>query len=361
MSPSSGARRRPTLQDVAAGVGLSVNTVSRALNDMPGVSEVSRSRIKREADRIGYVPNANARSLVLGSRKTIGVVVTNPSNPFYAEMISEIEWRAAERGYTILLLLSDESSDRERDVVAAAMRSGVDGLIAVPVQGSSEPWTGLHRAGMPLVMVSREVSGLAVDFVSTDNEQGVFATTDHVLSMGARDVVLLEEDLPISTIDQRIAGFKRALGRHGVPFRPEMLAAIPPRRSSRAALPWQAEDAYRVSRDLLDRGRRAEAYVVGNDYFALGLYTALAEVGLSVPHDALVVGFGDYPFARFLSPPLSTSRLPSREVGRVAAQALLSRLEMSSPYPSTRTLIQPELIVRASTRGSSPAPEARHN
>lgn len=343
-------RRRHTLQDVANAVGLSVNTVSRALNDMPGVSDATRARIKREADRIGYVPNANARSLVLGSRKTIGVVVTNPSNPFYADMISEIEWHAGEHGYTILLLLSDESSDRERDVVEAATRSGVDGLIAVPVQGRSDPWTGLQRAGLPLVLVSRELPDLSVDFVSTDNEAGVFETTDHVLSLGARDVVLLEEDLPISTIDQRIAGFKRALAAYGVEFRPDMLAAVPPRRSSRAALPWQAEDAYRVSRDLLDRGRRPEAFVVGNDYFALGLYTALGECGLSVPDDALVVGFGDYPFSRFLSPPLSTSRLPSREVGRIAALSLLAQLESSEPIPPQRTLIRPELITRASTR-----------
>ncbi|MFS2242465.1 LacI family DNA-binding transcriptional regulator [Microbacterium sp. OR16] len=350
MARQNPTRRRHTLQDVADSVGLSVNTVSRALNDMPGVSEVTRVRIKQEAERIGYVPNANARSLVLGSRKTIGVVVTNPSNPFYAEMISEIEWHCGEHGYTILLLLSDESVERERDVVAAAMRSGVDGLIAVPVQGRPSPWTGLQRAGLPLVLVSREVPDLDVEFVSTDNEAGAFATTDLVLSLGARDVVLLEEDLPISTIDHRIAGFRRALGAHGIDFQPDMIGAIPPRRSARAALPWQAEDAYRVSRDLLDRGRRPEAFVVGNDYFALGLYTALGEYGLSIPGDALVVGFGDYPFSRFLNPPLSTARLPAREVGRIAALSLLTQLESDEPVTPTRTLIKPQLVARASTQ-----------
>ena len=350
MSKMSAPRRRPTLQDVADAVGLSVNTVSRALNDMPGVNDATRARIKQEAERIGYVPNANARSLVLGSRKTIGVVITSPSNPFYAEMISEIELRAGERGYTILLLLSDESSDRERDVVSAAMRSGVDGLIAVPVQGRSNPWAGLQKAGFPLVMVSREIPGLEVDFVSTDNEAGVFETTNHILDLGIRDVVFLEEDLPISTITQRRAGFERALAHHGLEVHPDMLAAVPPRRTSRGTLPWQAEDAYRVCRDLLDRGRRPEGFVVGNDYFALGLYTALSESGLSVPDDAVVVGFGDYPFSRFLAPPLSTSQLPSREVGRLASQLLLAQLESDTAPPPQRTLIRPELIRRASTR-----------
>src|SRR5688572_14659232 len=124
MAKTQGQRRR-TMEDVARAVNLSVNTVSRALNDMPGVSAATRALIKAEAERIGYVPNPHARSLVLGSRRTIGVVVTDLANPFFADLVSEVEAEAATAGYTLLLLLSDESADGERDAIETALRSGV--------------------------------------------------------------------------------------------------------------------------------------------------------------------------------------------------------------------------------------------
>ena len=142
--------RRRTLQDVADAVGLSANTVSRALNDKSGVSVVTRALIKAEAERIGYVPNAHARSLVLGSRKTIGVIITDLANPFFNDLVSEVEDQAITAGYTLMLLLSDEDPEREQMAVETALKSGVDGILGVPVQGRSNPWTAVTRAGVPL-------------------------------------------------------------------------------------------------------------------------------------------------------------------------------------------------------------------
>jgi LacI family transcriptional regulator len=349
MAVKSQGRRRRTLQDVADAVGLTANTVSRALNDMPGVSAASRALIKAEAERIGYLPNVHARSLVLGSPKTIGVVVTDLANPFYADLVSEIESHAAEEGYTLLLLMSDESPEREQDAVDTALRSGVDGLIAVPVQGRSNPWAAVTRAGIPLVMASREIPGLDVDFFSNDNEAGMWMATNAVLDLGARDVVLIEEDLPISTVKHRVAGFRRALEDHGIDFDSHRTALIPPRRSARAALPWRAEDAYRIANDLLASGRKPDAFVVGNDYFALGLYSSLREHGIRVPDDIMVMGWGDYPFSRFLDPSLSTVRLPSVEVARRATRRLQDLINGTAEGGPIAEYIRPELLLRAST------------
>ena len=347
MAKTQGQRRR-TMEDVARAVNLSVNTVSRALNDMPGVSAATRALIKAEAERIGYVPNPHARSLVLGSRRTIGVVVTDLANPFFADLVSEVEAEAATAGYTLLLLLSDESADGERDAIETALRSGVDGLIAVPVQGRSNSWDAVLRAGIPLVLTGREIPQLGVDFYSNDNEAGMRMTTGVVLDAGATDVVLIEEDLPISTVHHRIAGFRQALESRGLSYDSHRTELIPSRRSSRAALPWRAEDAYLVANDILDR-RKPDAFVVGNDYLALGVYKALRERYIRIPDDVLVIGWGDYPFSRYLDPPLSTLRMPSVEVARRAIHRLLQRLDGTAEGGPITDFIQPELTLRAST------------
>lgn len=349
MPKTSGAPRRRTLQDVAEAVGLSVNTVSRALRDMPGVSDATRAQIKAEAERLGYVPNANARSLVLGSRKTIGVVLTDIANPFFNDLITEIEELATHAGYTLLLLLSDEDPEREHVAVETALRSGVDGIIGVAVQGRNNPWAAVTRAGIPLVLVARELPEMEVDFYSTDNEAGRVAAVDAVIERGAREIVLVEEDLRVTTVDHRIDGFRRALEAHGLPFDQSQVARVPSRRTARGASLWRGEDAHRVLSDLLDARHLADAYLVANDYFALGLYAALRERGLRVPDDALVIGWGDYAFSRFLDPPLSSFRLPAIEVAQRATQRLLDLINGTAAPGPVAEYFPPELLLRGST------------
>lgn len=347
--PAQG-QRRPTLQDIADTIGVTANTVSRALNDMPGVSVGTRERVKAEAKRIGYLPNANARSLVLGSRRAIGMVVTNISNPFFAELVGKIELEATTAGYTVQLFLSDESPEREEEAVDAALNSGVDGLIGVPVQGHSNPWLRVTRAGVPLVLVSREMPELAVDLFSAENELGMYKSASALLDLGARHPVLVEEDLPITTIQHRIEGFRRALRDHGMPVDERRIVLVPSRRSSRgAALPWQASDAQQLASDLLERGRPVDAFVVGNDFFALGIYRALREHGLSVPRDAMVMGWGNYPFTLFMEPPLSTLVLPTDEIARGAVARLLARLDGTAMPGIVTERFEPELVLRGST------------
>lgn len=353
MAKQAGGSRRRTLQDVADVVGLSVNTVSRALNGMPGVSDSTRTLIEVEAARIGYVPNASARSLVLGSRKTIGVVVTDLANPYFNDLVSEIEDQAASRGYTVLLLLSEEDPERERTAIDAALRAGVDGIIGVPVQGKSNPWTAITRAGIPLVLTARALPDLHVDFYSNDNEVGGYMTAKAILDNGAQNPLLLEEDLRISTVEHRIAGFKRAIDEAGLAFKDNQVALVPSRRHTRGAMHWRVEDGYRIARDILESGNRPDAFLVGNDYFALGLYSALREHGLRVPEDVQVMGWGDYAFSRFLNPPLSTLKLPSAEVARRAAAQLFHRLETGDDAPPVTEFITPELALRTSTNRQS--------
>lgn len=349
MPRQRGGSRRATLQDVAQGVGLSVNTVSRALRDLPGVSESSRAVIKAEADRIGYVPNADARSLVLGSRKTIGVVLTDLANPFFSELVTEIEELAHQAGYTLLLLLSDEDPEREQVAVDTALRAGVDGILAVPVQGRANPWQLVVRAGIPLVLISRDVPGLDADVFSNDNIAGRRATVEAVIERGARDIAVIEEDLRVSTVTQRAEALHAVLAEHGIAHDPRRTVGVPSRTTVRGASLWRGEDAYRVASDLLATGAVPDAILVGNDYFALGAYAALRERGLRVPEDVMVIGWGDYPFSRYIEPPLTTVRLPVAEVATGATRRLLALIDGSAEPGRIAELFTPEIVVRAST------------
>ncbi|HEX2133824.1 MAG TPA: LacI family DNA-binding transcriptional regulator [Actinophytocola sp.] len=344
--------RRVTLKDIAKSLGVSVNTVSRALTGKDSVGEATRARIKAEAERLGYVPNPMARSLVLGSAMTIGLVITNPSNPFYARLISAIEHRARGYGYSLMLLVTEESPDGDQVAAQTLLRWGVDGALVVPaVQGDGEHWEGLADAGIPLVCLNRDLPGLGLDCIGVDYEQGAYAATRHLVDAGARTLCLMEEDLPISPVADRIAGFLRALTDSGLTAGRERVLSVPTRRRESLALPWEPADAYRLAQDIVRDDRLPDAIIVGNDYFALGVYRALTEAGLRVGADVLVGGFGDHPFAAYLNPPLTTVALPATDIGTTAVDLLLRRMRgQDDDGRADKRRLPAELVVRASSR-----------
>lgn len=349
---STRTARRATLRDIAAALDLSVNTVSRALADKDAVSEQTRALIRAEAERQGYVPNAMARSLVVGSAMVLGLVITNPSNPFFATLISTVEQHARARGYSLVLLATEESLDVERRAVDALLRWRVDGAIVVAVQQGAEHWKRLHASGMPLVLVNRDIPELGCDFVGVDYEGGAYDATIHLLERGARRVHLLEEDLAITPVDDRIAGFRRALRERGVIE--DSVIRVPTRRRESTALPWRPDDAYHAAQRLIPELDSGSAIVVGNDYFALGVYRAVAEAGRTIPDDVAVMGYGDHPFSAYLRPSLSSVRLPTAEIGATAVDLLLRRLKEAPPRQPERVHVAPSVVVRASTAGKEP-------
>ncbi|TYB64351.1 LacI family transcriptional regulator [Nonomuraea sp. PA05] len=340
--------QRVTLRDVADRLGLSVNTVSRALAGKDQVSEDTRALVSAEAKRLGYVPNSHARSLVSGRTMVVGLVITNPSNPFYAALISAVERQCRAGGYSVLLLVTEDSADNEERAVQELLRFGVDGVLGVATESSSDVWDALREAGIPVVQLSRDIPGRGLDFVGIDVESAIRDAIVRVAPPGVRRIWLLEEDLRVSTVAARIAGFRRALDDLGVAHEHSLVLKVPTRRTSGASLPWSPDDAYALAANVITPGNHPDLVVTANDYVALGVYRAIRECGLSVPDDVRVLGYGDHPFAAYLQPALTTIRLPADEVGTAGVDLLLRR--MADPdRPRTSTRLPAELVERQST------------
>ncbi|MFB9836309.1 LacI family DNA-binding transcriptional regulator [Actinoallomurus acaciae] len=349
MSP----RRRTTLRDIATSLDLSVNTVSRALADKDAVGVETRRRVKAEAERLGYVPNTMARSLVLQNAMTLGLVITNPSNPFYARLISAIEERGRTRGYSLMLMVTEDSVDNERRAAEELMRWGVDGVLAIPVQHGAEHWERLRKSGVPLVLLNRDLPGLDVDLVGVDYYAGAAAATEHALSTGATELYLVEEDLDISPVAERIRGFRDTLAVHGLDAPDDVVVRVDSPEDVSVSVPFDPGPAYELGAGLARRAGPGAVVLAGNDYHALGLCRAFAEQGLRVGADIGVIGHGDHPFSAYLDPALTTVRLPAPEVGRAGIDRLLEHVETAGGSDGAgagpaHTLLPPELIVRAS-------------
>ncbi|GAA1689764.1 LacI family DNA-binding transcriptional regulator [Nonomuraea maheshkhaliensis] len=340
--------QRVTLRDVADRLGLSANTVSRALAGKDQVSEATRALVSAEAKRLGYVPNSHARSLVSGRTMVVGLVITNPSNPFYAALISAVERECRAAGYSVLLLVTEDSAENEERAVQQLLRFGVDGVLGVATELRSDVWDGLSEANIPVVQLSRDIPGRGLDFVGIDAESAIADAVVRSAGPGVRRIWLLEEDLRISTVAARIAGFRRALDRLGVASEQALVLKVPTHRTSGATQPWRPDDAYALASNLITRDNHPDLLITANDYFALGAYRAIRERGLTVPGDVRVLGYGDHPFAAYLQPSLTTIRLPADEAGTAAVDLLLRRIA-EPDRPRTSTRLPAELIERQST------------
>lgn len=338
-------KRRPTLAELADNLGISANTASRALTGRDGVSQRTRELVRAEAKRIGYLSrrtddDANDRS------KSIALTIPSPMHAFSAELFAAIEAGARAADRSLDVYVAEENSAREREIVDHIMRSDVAGVIAIPVQHDHNPWPALVDADVPVVMVSREIDTLDCDFVGVDTEAGQYAATRHLISQGCRSLVILDEDLEISTVEQRRHGFDRALSE--TPDAVAHAVSVPSRRFEAGRGSWRAEEAYRACVELIASGHSFDAIALGDDDFALGALRALDEAGIRVPHDVSVLGYGDHPYAAWASPALTSVKLPSRIIGELAVSRLLQRLA-GDTGPTMRRQIAPELVTRASS------------
>jgi len=348
---SVGKERPVTIQDVAARAGVSISTVSRVVTGAVAVETATAERVKEAISALGYRPNLLARSFRRRVTHTVGLLVPDNSNPFFAELARTIEDAGFAEGYSVVLCNSDLSAIKQETYIDVLLAKRVDGLILassglIPTVDGHDAVERILDAGAPCVVVDRDLGEAPVDQVLVDNDQGGYLAAEHLISLGHRRIACLVGPNDLTPSAGRIAGFQRALADAGLAVVAEGLVRGNGRPDGGAA----------AARQLLERGVIAGGDVTAifafNDQMAIGVIGALQRAGRRVPEDVSVVGFDDIPQSATIFPALTTIAQPIGEMGTVGVRLLLDRIAQGhteSPAPYQRVRLATRLVVREST------------
>ncbi len=327
-----------TIREVAQLAGVSYATVSHVVNKTRFVSQDTRERVLAAMEQLHYRPNAIARSLRRGKTNTIGLVLPDSSNPFFAEMSRHIEDGAFKSGYNVILCNTEGDVQRELFYVDVLSKKQVDGIIFVAAGDRTDSIKFLLSQEIPVVMIDRYLPNIDVDAVLTDNRQGGYLATKHLLDLGHTRIGCISGPTNITASSERITGYHQALTEAGIPYDESLLL-----RGD-----YHPQSGMESTRRLLKMGPRPTAVFALNDLMALGALRAATEAHLSVPEDLAIVGFDDIELARFTNPSLTTIAHPKKEIGLHAVNLLVERTA-SKDKPPCRMVLSPELIIRGST------------
>ncbi len=326
------------MRDVAARAGVSVTTVSHVINETRPVSDELRRRVLAAMDELGYQPNRLARSLRRGQTHTIGMIIPDSANPFFAEVARGVEDTSFENGYSLILCNSDGDLDKELLYTNVLTEKRVDGILFVAAGLSTDRILDLQHQKTPLVVVDRDLPDAAVDSVLTDNAQGGWLATRHLIELGHRRIACITGPSDLTPSADRVTGYRRAMREEGIPIDEALIVKGD----------FQYDSAYRASIQLLQMQDPPTAIFACNDLMAVAVMRAALEQGQRVPDDLSVVGFDDVRLAAFANPPLTTIAQPKHEIGAVAATMLLKRMQ-NHERPAHRQVFETSLVIRKST------------
>jgi LacI family transcriptional regulator, galactose operon repressor len=329
------------IHDVAEKAGVSTTTVSHVINQSRFVSLERERRVRRAMKALHYQPNALARSLRRKHSLTLGLVVPDSSNPFFAEVARGIEDAAFKQGYNVLFGSSDGDLTKESSYLRVFIEKQVDGIILVSASGSGRHVQRLVPKELPLVVIDRDFRDLSADYVAADHRKGGYLATAHLIEYGHFEIACIAGPSSVTPSADRVVGYRDALKAHSIPYDQVLVRRgdFTPESGFVATQGW-----------LAGIGPRPTAIFACNDLMAFGALAAIHKAGLRAPDDISVVGFDDIGLAAYSSPPLTTVIQPKAEMGNLAAQILVDRISSGDRQRPQRHLLPPRLVIRESTR-----------
>jgi DNA-binding LacI/PurR family transcriptional regulator len=326
----------PTIHDVAARAGVSTATVSRYLR---GEKVRAADAVRAAVAELGYSPNAVAQSLKSGRTATIGVVVPDVTNPFFAAVAKGLEQVCRAQSFRMLLANSDEDAEREQEILADLVHR-VDGMILAPATEQDRAPLHLRETGVPVVFLDRELAGGELfDAVLVDNAGGARAAAEHLIGLGHTRIAFINGPVDTTPARGRREGFLAALDEAG----------LKPAHEHDLDGGFREDTAHQLALRLLALPHPPTAIFTGNNLMTVGVLKALQEMRVRVPADISVVGFDDLTLGSLLRPPLTCVHRPDVEQGALAMRLLLNRIREQAPDRPRRIVLGTELVVREST------------
>jgi len=329
--------KAPSIYDVAREARVSVFTVSAVINNKGRVSSTLERRVVAAIRRLNYRPNLLARSLAKQQTHTIGMIVSDIANPFFPALVRAAEDAAQKAGYSVLLCNSEDKQDKEALYLDLLLSKRVDGIILNKTPGklSVAQRKMLADAKTPIVLIMRTCPGLSADIVQADDESGAYEAASHLARIGHKRIALVTGPLHVSNARNRRKGYLRALETAGLQYDSQLVFEGD----------YRIESGHRGGLALLPR--RPDAILVTNYLMTVGLMNAADEIGMRCPEDFALVSFDDYPWLGCFRPRLTTIELPKIELGTVAVNLLIERIQGHSGRARNITMM-PQLRVRQS-------------
>ena len=334
------------LKDLAEGLRVSIRTVSKALNDHPDISAKRKKEILDYAREVNYVPNQVARSFRQQRTNMVGIIISDNANPFYARVIRGIEETLSAHGYHCVVMNSHEDVDKEIQLVDELRGLNVAGVILTPAAGNKKSCELLRKYDIPYVLVNRYLEKGEDTYVVLDDYQAAYMTAKHLCSYGNEKIFFLNFLPSVSSAQNRLEGYKKALEDCGIPYEPNMVVS---------GCTDQA-DGYESMKRILERNKPPLSVMCYSDYIAIGAICAIQERGFNLPHDIALSGNDDIGILSFVKPRLTTIGSPKLRMGIESARLLIELMdarakledeeEETEPEEKKHVVMKPELILR---------------
>ena len=331
------------LKDIARDMGLSTVTISKVLRGHSDISEETRKRVLKRMEELHYQPNLAARALITGRTWTIGLVVPDLLHPFFAQVAKAVSAGIRGHGYSLIITSSEEDPELERQEIEQLLARRVDVMLIASAQWTVESFRRIEERKIPYVLIDRCFVGLAANFVGVDDEAVGLIATNHLIDQGCRGIAHIRGP-ETGTALGRIEGYTRALAARQLAPLPQHIVSMGSSGDDRGE-----PGGYEAAKKLLNANPRPDGIFCFNDPIALGAMRAILDAGLRIPEDIAVVGCGNVLYSDFLRVPLTSVDQDSSAIGRIAAELALNLVETKTPVRPRTELVNPRLVVRAST------------
>jgi LacI family transcriptional regulator len=332
------------LKDIAAELGVSVVTVSRALRDRPDIAKETKAKILDRVKRLNYRPNLTARSLVTGRSSLIGLVVPDLIHPFFAEIAKGLSTRLRERDYFLIVSSSESDPQLEQDEIEHMLAHHLDCFVVASCQKNTESLQRIGEAGVPLVLIDRNFPGFACNFVGVNDHQVGELATEHLIAQGCKRIAHIRG--PATNVgNERAEGYRSTLRRHGMAVTTNYVVACGEASDSDGETRGR-----KAMEEILALKPRPDGLFCFNDTVAVGAMDRAFEAGLRIPKNMAIVGCGNFHYSSKLQVPLSSVDQRSREIGERTAKMIMALLDKPASTRPRSAILEPQLIARASSQ-----------